>query len=110
MAPGRPRLALTLGDPRGIGPEIVAAALADPTLTARFEPVEGYQEGSTGFVKALTTKPVGGVGRVTAAAACGAQSASPSARGIAPPPPAQPAPRARGCARTPSLRHWESAA
>ena len=28
----RPRLALTLGDPRGIGPEIVAAALADPAL------------------------------------------------------------------------------
>jgi 4-hydroxythreonine-4-phosphate dehydrogenase len=35
----RPRLALTLGDPRGIGPEIVAAALADSTLLARFEPV-----------------------------------------------------------------------
>ncbi len=27
---GRPRLAVTLGDPRGIGPEIVAKALADP--------------------------------------------------------------------------------
>jgi len=26
------RLAITLGDPRGIGPEIVAAALADPTV------------------------------------------------------------------------------
>ena len=30
----RPRLALTVGDPRGIGPEIVAAALADPALRA----------------------------------------------------------------------------
>lgn len=30
----RPRLAVTLGDPRGIGPELVAAALADPALTA----------------------------------------------------------------------------
>ncbi|HEY6220565.1 MAG TPA: 4-hydroxythreonine-4-phosphate dehydrogenase PdxA [Gemmatimonadaceae bacterium] len=29
---GRPRLALTVGDPRGIGPEIVAAALADSSL------------------------------------------------------------------------------
>jgi 4-hydroxythreonine-4-phosphate dehydrogenase len=29
------RLAVTLGDPRGIGPEVVAAALADPALTAR---------------------------------------------------------------------------
>ncbi len=28
-APRRPRLAVTLGDPRGIGPEIIAAALAD---------------------------------------------------------------------------------
>lgn len=30
----RPRLAVTLGDPRGIGPELVAAALADPALAA----------------------------------------------------------------------------
>lgn len=30
-----PTLAITLGDPRGIGPEIVAAALADPALRAR---------------------------------------------------------------------------
>jgi 4-hydroxythreonine-4-phosphate dehydrogenase len=28
--PRRPRLAVTLGDPRGIGPEVVEAALADP--------------------------------------------------------------------------------
>ena len=30
----RPRLAVTLGDPRGIGPEIVAAARADPRVRA----------------------------------------------------------------------------
>lgn len=30
-----PRIAVTLGDPRGIGPEVVAAALADPTLRDR---------------------------------------------------------------------------
>ncbi|HEY5219898.1 MAG TPA: 4-hydroxythreonine-4-phosphate dehydrogenase PdxA [Gemmatimonadaceae bacterium] len=30
----RPRLAVTLGDPRGIGPEIVAALRADPQVTA----------------------------------------------------------------------------
>jgi 4-hydroxythreonine-4-phosphate dehydrogenase len=30
----RPVLAVTLGDPRGIGPEIVAAALADPAVAA----------------------------------------------------------------------------
>ena len=28
----RPRLAVTLGDPRGIGPEVTLAALADPTV------------------------------------------------------------------------------
>ena len=33
-APRRPRLAITLGDPRGIGPEIVAAALADERVRA----------------------------------------------------------------------------
>jgi 4-hydroxythreonine-4-phosphate dehydrogenase len=32
-----PRLAITLGDPRGIGPEIVAAALADARVSARAE-------------------------------------------------------------------------
>ncbi|MEP7087824.1 MAG: 4-hydroxythreonine-4-phosphate dehydrogenase PdxA [Gemmatimonadota bacterium] len=31
----RPRLAITLGDPRGIGPEIVAAAIADLRVRAR---------------------------------------------------------------------------
>ena len=33
----RPRLAITLGDPRGIGPEIVRAALADPDLARECE-------------------------------------------------------------------------
>src|SRR5438045_5168332 len=33
----RPRLAVTLGDPRGIGPEIVAAVLADTALSSRAE-------------------------------------------------------------------------
>ena len=30
----RPRLAVTLGDPRGIGPEIVAALRADPLVAS----------------------------------------------------------------------------
>lgn len=30
---GRPRIAITLGDPRGIGPEVTARALVDPRLT-----------------------------------------------------------------------------
>lgn len=33
----RPRIAITLGDPRGIGPEITAKALADPSLAAAAE-------------------------------------------------------------------------
>ncbi|MGQ0715637.1 MAG: 4-hydroxythreonine-4-phosphate dehydrogenase PdxA [Gemmatimonadaceae bacterium] len=35
----RPRLAVTLGDPRGIGPEVVAKTLEDPAIRAACEPV-----------------------------------------------------------------------
>ena len=35
----RPRIALTVGDPAGIGPEIVAKAAADPSVLAVCEPV-----------------------------------------------------------------------
>jgi 4-hydroxythreonine-4-phosphate dehydrogenase len=35
----KPRLAITLGDPAGIGPEIVSAALHDPRVLAVCEPV-----------------------------------------------------------------------
>jgi 4-hydroxythreonine-4-phosphate dehydrogenase len=35
----RPRLAVTLGDPRGIGPEVVAKALLHESVRARCEPV-----------------------------------------------------------------------
>ena len=34
-----PRIALTTGDPAGIGPEIVAKAAADPAVLAVCEPV-----------------------------------------------------------------------
>ena len=37
----RPRVAITLGDPRGIGPEIVAKVLADPPPGAEYVVVEG---------------------------------------------------------------------
>jgi dimethylamine/trimethylamine dehydrogenase len=40
---------------------------ANDSVTARFEPQEGYQEKYTAFVKSLTTKPVVGVGRFTSA-------------------------------------------
>lgn len=39
MSVVKPRLALTMGDPAGIGPEILARALRDPRLAAAAEPV-----------------------------------------------------------------------
>ena len=39
MAMTRPRIAVTLGDPAGIGPEIAAIASADPRVLASCEPV-----------------------------------------------------------------------
>src|SRR5687768_14217489 len=41
----RPRLAVTLGDPRGIGPEVVRAALADADLARECELVTVGPEG-----------------------------------------------------------------
>ncbi|HET7553018.1 MAG TPA: 4-hydroxythreonine-4-phosphate dehydrogenase PdxA [Gemmatimonadaceae bacterium] len=45
-APIRPRLAITLGDPRGIGPEIVASALDDDRVREACEPVVVGPEGA----------------------------------------------------------------
>lgn len=46
-SPRRPRVGITLGDPRGIGPEVVAAALADPQVAALADFIligpEGYR-------------------------------------------------------------------
>lgn len=36
---GLPRIAITLGDPAGIGPEVVRAALADPRVRAKCRPI-----------------------------------------------------------------------
>ena len=35
----RPRVAITVGDPAGIGPEIAAKAAVDPRVTAECEPI-----------------------------------------------------------------------
>ncbi|MBN2361858.1 MAG: 4-hydroxythreonine-4-phosphate dehydrogenase PdxA [Deltaproteobacteria bacterium] len=35
----KPRIAISLGDPRGVGPEVVAAALAAPGITDQLEPL-----------------------------------------------------------------------
>ncbi|HEY9479372.1 MAG TPA: 4-hydroxythreonine-4-phosphate dehydrogenase PdxA, partial [Gemmatimonadaceae bacterium] len=42
----RPRIAITLGDPRGIGPEIVGRALADDRIRAACDPVVIGPEGA----------------------------------------------------------------
>ncbi len=45
--------------------DVTVSGWANDTVTARFEPSEGYQDKHTAFVKSLTTKPVVGVGRFT---------------------------------------------
>lgn len=57
----RPRLAVTLGDPRGIGPEVVAAALARPTdahitvigAEEQIEPVDADEKIAVGSWKSV---------------------------------------------------------
>lgn len=44
----RPRIAVTLGDPRGIGPEVAEAALADPELAAAADWVRVGPDGLCG--------------------------------------------------------------
>ena len=47
--------------------DVNVSAWDNDSATARFEPVEGYQEPYIAFVKSLTSKPVVGVGRFTSA-------------------------------------------
>jgi 4-hydroxythreonine-4-phosphate dehydrogenase len=37
--PSRPRIAITAGDPAGIGPEITARAASDPRVLAACDPI-----------------------------------------------------------------------
>ena len=37
--PGKPAIAITMGDPCGIGPEVVVKALADPRVYASCRPL-----------------------------------------------------------------------
>ena len=57
----KPRVAITVGDPAGIGPEIALKAAADPTVTALCDPVV-YGPSSPGELAAFSR------GRVTAEA------------------------------------------
>ena len=47
--------------------DVNVSAWDNDSATARFEPVEGYQEPYIAFVKSMTSKPVVGVGRFTSA-------------------------------------------
>ncbi|MDQ3698360.1 MAG: 4-hydroxythreonine-4-phosphate dehydrogenase PdxA [Gemmatimonadota bacterium] len=71
----RPRLAITLGDPRGIGPEIAAAALRDPRVR---ESCRATVVGPTGF-DLVPDEVIGawsGGGKTTAAAPEGRSAAT----------------------------------
>ena len=51
MAPPRPRLAVAVGDPRGIGPEVVRKALRQP-LDAEVRIVGGWEDGAPNDLEA----------------------------------------------------------
>ena len=51
MAPPRPRLAVAVGDPRGIGPEVVRKALRQP-LDADVRIVGGWEDGASNDLEA----------------------------------------------------------
>src|SRR5687768_9104930 len=56
----KPRIAITVGDPAGIGPEIAVKAAADPTVTNLCEPVlyGPWSEDDT-FVRGRVTAEAG---------------------------------------------------
>lgn len=55
----KPRIALTVGDPSGIGPEITAKALADPAVVAACEPVLYGPAGARVFQPGLLSAEAG---------------------------------------------------
>ena len=58
MAPARPRLAVAVGDPRGIGPEVVRKALRQP-LDAEVRIVGGWDDGAPNELEAGRAAPEG---------------------------------------------------
>jgi 4-hydroxythreonine-4-phosphate dehydrogenase len=55
----RPRIAITAGDPAGIGPEIVAKAIADPRVAAACDPIVYGTSNGAGIVPGAAS-PEGG--------------------------------------------------
>ena len=54
----RPVIAVTMGDPSGIGPEIIAAALADPSVTRLCRPLVLGDRGALERGVAVTGLPL----------------------------------------------------
>jgi 4-hydroxythreonine-4-phosphate dehydrogenase len=57
--PDKPRIALTVGDPSGIGPEIVGKAMADPRVLAACEPVLYAPAGERRYLPGVLTAEAG---------------------------------------------------
>ena len=57
MQPFKPRVAISLGDPCGVGPEVTALALSDPRVAAALEPVVFGDEGALQAACALRGLP-----------------------------------------------------
>src|SRR3954468_4189786 len=55
----RPRVAITAGDPAGIGPEIAARAAADPAVTSVCEPIVYEAAPGTAFVPGTLSAAAG---------------------------------------------------
>jgi 4-hydroxythreonine-4-phosphate dehydrogenase len=55
----KPRIALTVGDPAGIGPEIAAKAAADPSVRAACEPIVYGPEGDRRFAPGVLSAEAG---------------------------------------------------
>ena len=71
----KPRIALTVGDPAGIGPEIVAKTVEDPRVRAVCEPVVyGPPDGATFTAGVLSAEAGRAAYEVICAATRDAQS------------------------------------
>jgi 4-phospho-D-threonate 3-dehydrogenase / 4-phospho-D-erythronate 3-dehydrogenase len=57
--PSHPRIALTVGDPAGVGPELVEKAMREPAVLAVCEPVRYGPSADDGFVPGVLSRDAG---------------------------------------------------
>jgi 4-hydroxy-L-threonine phosphate dehydrogenase PdxA len=86
----RPRIAITTGDPAGIGPEIAGKAAADPRVRAACEPIVYGPPGEARFAPGVLSAEAGRAAydtlvRAVDAAKAGAVDGLATARGGATP-------------------------